>query len=113
MTVDITGSEGASFAGPVDSRSLTKTTVIPAFGRSQVGTIELKGDWELKIKFTYTVEKIAAADSDKIKLEANKKKQVQEQAPEEGSYDEVSSRLASNRKIFDKFAFDSAAVAEI
>jgi hypothetical protein len=37
ITVNITGSDGATFTGPIDSRSLTKTTTVPAHGKAEVG----------------------------------------------------------------------------
>jgi len=38
---------------------LKQTTTIDPLGSAEVARVQLRGDWELKIKFTYTLEKPA------------------------------------------------------
>lgn len=56
ITVDITGSEGASLA---NSYMTTKTAKLKPFANDEVAQVKLFGDWLLRIKFTYTVKNAA------------------------------------------------------
>jgi hypothetical protein len=56
ILVDITGSEGASFA---NSYMTTKQVKLRPFAHEEVAQVKLFGDWLLRIKFTYTIKNAA------------------------------------------------------
>lgn len=49
------------------------------FGKAEVCKIKLKGDWQLKIKFTYTISDIPASEAKLIAREPEKKRVRQEE----------------------------------
>ena len=55
VTVDISGSTGAVFNSPFESKLLQKTQRVEANCSEALAQIRLFGDWELKIRFTYVI----------------------------------------------------------
>jgi hypothetical protein len=69
ITINLAGSDGATFSGPIDSQSLTKTTHLEPYQKAEVGKVKLKGDWQLKIRFTYKITDITVGDAKLIAIE--------------------------------------------
>ena len=58
--MDITGSEGASLA---NSYMTTKTVKLQPYANEEVAQVLLRGDWLLRIKFTYTIKNAAKSQA--------------------------------------------------
>ena len=103
ITIDITGSEGVAFNGPIDARSLKKTQRVEAFGQAEVAQLRLFGDWQLKIRFTYNITNVQEDKAQLIILPPNKgsprhrraeeKKMIDDQIQEGGHYDKYTANV--------------------
>ena len=72
ITMDISGSQGAAFNGPFDSKSLQKTQRVEAGQKADFVQLRLFGDWELKCRFTYVIKDIEQEKAKAIQLEPSK-----------------------------------------
>ena len=72
VTVDITGSQGVAFNGPLESKVLQQTQSIEAQRSSPICELKLFGDWQLKIRFTYDVKDVTEDRASEIRLEPTK-----------------------------------------
>ena len=97
LTIDISGSDGAYFIGPQDAASQQKTVSVPPFQKMKVCQLKLRGDWNLKIRFTYTVEDVTEEEAEQIKLiptrTAEKQKLLENSDEEEQKQEDLGGQL--------------------
>ena len=72
VTVDITGSQGVAFNGPLENKVLKQTQSVEAQGVAPICELRLFGDWQLKIRFTYEIKNVSQDQAREIKLEPTK-----------------------------------------
>ena len=122
ITIDITGSEGAAFNGPIDAKRLQKTQRVEPFGKAEIAQLRLFSDWQLKFRVTYNIVNVQEDKAAAIALPPTKgsprrrgedKKKIADQLEESGRFDNLTASIIQSKQSFKTFDYNVASIHQI